>query len=191
MQTKENRMRAAIRGKGLAMSMAAVLLLGAVLAWPAIDASGAGRSVAPVGVELTDGELVAVDGEVAPLLVLSAALGIAGSGTLFDAYQQTTATGEVNWPAAATKGLVAGGGVILSQGIFTAGPAIQAVAKSAVMSGLRWTAAAAAALGRGAVSVAQTAGEGLLNATRDAFSRVSSAAADTFTRVCSWFERKL
>jgi hypothetical protein len=135
------------------------------------------RSVAPAGVELTDDELLQVDGEGA-VLALAAAIAAGSITTFVDAYSQWHDSGVVDWPLAATKGVAAGGATITAFAI----PASAPFVKSVVASGLRWTAAAAAAVSRGLVSAAQ--------ATGSAVSTGAQAVANAFTSAWNWFARK-
>ncbi len=115
----------------------------------------------PLGEELTDEELVLVDGELDPLTIvaamivnagISAALDLAGQGIMIALGRKT----ELDLKEV---GIIAGLGALTGP-ILAPKPAVTVV-RSALVQGARWTAQAAKAVGVATVTVSQRVGEAL------------------------------
>lgn len=136
------------------------------------------RSLVPAGVELSDEELLAVEGEFDPLTIASSMIvwGGIGAGA---ALAQQLADGQdgVNWGVVAIGfGFGAVGGVAR---------AVDAVAfiRSGLVTALRWNAVAGAAIQRGFTTAARATGNVAYAAAR--------ATAGAFSAAWDWIARRL
>jgi hypothetical protein len=151
------------------------------------------RSLAPAGAELSDEELLAVDGDLAPLVLLAlAVVGGAATGASVDlAWQVGFGGGDVNWSQVGYGAAMGAGTVLGAEGLPMAvsSPLLQ----SSLASALRWSAAAAAAAARGVGSAAQAAGSAVASGARATGSAIVSAArtaANAIVNTWNWFTRK-
>lgn len=141
--------------KALAVALAAVVAV--VPAFAQVGVAQAvqvpSSAILPQGAELSDAELLEVDGEADPLTVIAAAVvgaGIGGATTLVGQGIQI-ALGQrsgIDW---GEVGLYAGIGA--ATGPFLAPKQAVVIVRSAIVDGARWTARAAAAVGSGAASL--------------------------------------
>ena len=110
--------------------------------------------VLPQGKELSDTQLQKVDGKVAPLAVVAAAIVYAGFGAASDLMVQGVqiALGQrskIDWKE---TGISAGIGAVTGPVLGKVASPLTKVVRTAIVSGARWTARAAAVTGSAAVS---------------------------------------
>jgi hypothetical protein len=178
-----------------AVAIGAIGILGlTVLASEGVTILQGQKSLAPAGVELSDDELLQVEGELAPLVVL--ALGVVSSaafGAGADlAWQAGFGDGDINWIQVGYVSAVSGAAG-LGGGLVAGGAALWA-------SALRYSAMASAAMARGATAAghalasgARTASGAVTAAARVTGSSIlaaNRAAAGAIVEVWNWITRK-
>jgi hypothetical protein len=136
------------------------------------------RSLAPAGVELSDEELLAVEGEFDPLTIASSMIVWGGIGAGAALVQQLADSQDgVDWGVVAIGfGFGAVGGIAR---------AVDAVAfvRSGLVTTLRWNAVAGAAIQRGFTTAARATGNVVYTAAR--------ATSNAFSAAWAWINGRL
>ena len=172
------------------MALAAV-----VAAFPAFSQVTAGQTVLveepwialPQGDELSDTELLAVDGEADPLTIVATGIVSGAISAVLDVAKQLGTEGKVDGKEVAMAfgaGFV--GGVI---GSTAAGAKAVAVVRSGLAGALRWTGRAVATVGGAAVSFGQRVYETLHRVYIVLHTHVSERVVNAFRTVWDWLRR--
>lgn len=133
-------------------------------------------SLAPIGVELSDEQLLAVDGELDPLTVAASMIVWGGVGAIGDLAGQLYSGDGVDW---AEVGLSFGVGAVGGYAKLAAVPFVRA----GLATALRWNAIAGAAIQRGFTTAVRTTGNVVYSAAR--------ATSNAFSAAWNWINQRL
>lgn len=133
-------------------------------------------SLVPVGVELTDEQLLAVDGELDPLTVAASMIVWGSVGAIGDLAGQLYSGDGVDW---AEVGISFGVGAVGGYAKLAAVPFVRA----GLVTALRWNAMAGAAIQRGFTTA--------IRATGNAFYSAARATSNAFSSAWNWINQRL